>query len=128
VDGACAPKPGGVAPPDEDPVCGCDGVTYWNATLAAQKGASVASAGACSGPAPTPCGPGAPCPAGLVCSKQVADATQCSPVDATGVCWGIPLQCPLTGRQARACSDQACQTVCTLAASQNPWFDDGLCP
>lgn len=46
VGGACHPKPEACAYLD-DPVCGCDGVTYSNACFAAMMGASVQFHGTC---------------------------------------------------------------------------------
>jgi hypothetical protein len=112
---------------EEDLVCGCDGVTYWNAHFAAHSGASVAMAGACPGGSGPPCSINQPCPTGLTCNVEVAGVADCSPL-AQGVCWGIPSQCPTDGPQAKACTDGSCQFTCSLIASQHSWYDDGMCP
>ena len=49
-------------------------------------------------------------------------------IDAMGVCVGLPLTCQEGGPSARACTNQNCALVCSLMASNNPWFDDGTCP
>lgn len=117
------PVPAGLSP-ILDPVCGCDGLSYWNAEIAASQGISIASAGACA--AVVPCGPGAPCPAGTKCDREVADKASCDP-RAPGQCLGIPLSCPLDGPKGRACSNDQCELRCSLIQSQNPWFDDPTC-
>lgn len=124
--GACVPTPiPASVPATQDPVCGCDGVTYWNPETAAVKGMSVAAAGACA--APIACGQGSPCPAGMKCNREAADAASCSP-QVAGTCWGVVANCPAGGPQAKACTNQQCELVCSLVQSQNPWFDDGACP
>jgi len=46
IGGLCRPKPG-ACPLHEEPVCGCDGVTYSNSCFASLSGISVASDGPC---------------------------------------------------------------------------------
>jgi hypothetical protein len=123
--GQCAPKPIAAGlPPDPDYVCGCDGVTYWNGAVAASKGMSVASMGACA--APIGCGPGMACPAGSKCSYKVMDAASCG-MATKGECVGTPLSCPLDGPKARACTTSTCELTCSLLQSQNPWYEDASC-
>lgn len=123
--GTCKLKPpmAGLSP-SPDPVCGCDGVTYWGADVAASKGMSVASQGAC--PAPAACGPGMACGSGLRCNRNVADQASCDP-NATGICWGTPLSCPLDGPKARGCISGLCELKCSLIQGENPWFEDPTC-
>lgn len=54
-EGACAPDAEGVCqpvpatcPPNNDPVCGCNGTTYTNACVAEAAGVTIASQGACA--------------------------------------------------------------------------------
>jgi len=123
--GDCIPKPGGAGlSPDAVPVCGCDGVTYWNQEVAASKGASIATMGACS--MPIACGPQMPCPGSMKCSREVPDSASCSP-DVTGECWGTAISCPLEGPKARACTNRTCELTCSLIQSQNAWFQDPTC-
>lgn len=124
--GACAPRPPPASlPPDESPVCGCDGNTYWNEAVAAWKGVAAQAAGAC--PAAAPCGPASPCPAALKCRREVAGAAACS-AQATGTCWGMPISCDLGGPQGRGCVGGSCEVICSLIQSQNPWYADASCP
>lgn len=123
--GTCTPKPSGAGlSPEAAPVCGCDGVTYWNQEVADSKGASVAAMGPCS--MPVICGPQMPCPGSMKCSREVADGASCSP-EATGECWGTALSCPLDGPKGRACTTATCELTCSLIQSQNAWFEDPTC-
>jgi hypothetical protein len=112
---------------DSDLVCGCDHVTYWNANIAAQHGASVAASGACLDAMAVPCSSASPCPTGLRCNEKITDASQCN-ATAQGTCWGVPIACPFTDKQANACTNNICAGVCALIQSQHPWYDDGSCP
>jgi len=56
VDGDCSGSPGfctpvpATCPPDGDPVCGCDGVTYANLCLLQQAQVGIAALAACDSP------------------------------------------------------------------------------
>lgn len=124
-NGVCIQKPAPAGlPPDPTPVCGCDGVTYWNAEVAASHGMSLASEGPCS--MVIACGPDTPCPDGMKCNRPVADQASCA-LDVMGECWGTALSCPLTGPMGRACTTATCELQCSLIQSQNPWFEDPTC-
>jgi len=125
VSGTCQPRPPAAGlSPDPDPVCGCDGITYWSPDVAASKGQSVAAPGACA--MPIVCGPNMPCPAGKKCNRPVADSLSCDP-GALGECWATALSCPLDGPKARGCVSSACELQCSLVQSENPWFEDAGC-
>ena len=76
---------------DYDPVCGCDGHTYFNLCDAQQSQASVSHLGECGVVLPT-CGgaAGTPCPSWQYCELP---AGQCSSGDAEGLCVDVPLSC-----------------------------------
>jgi hypothetical protein len=126
--GACAIKPPpGIQPQTKAEICGCDGVTYWNADIAAASGASVRQAGVCPDKLAVHCDAATPCAPGLRCNRKVEAAAACLP-SATGACWGVPISCALEGPRAKGCTNQACVLECSLVQSQNPWFNDGACP
>lgn len=130
MDGTCAPL-GATDDPQEMPVCGCDGNTYWNAALAAKKGASVAVQGEC--PQPVGCGGfgGQQCGAGATCNFEVQNAVECGIADLGGVCWVIPDTCPMVagfGPNTRACNSLSCTDKCNLIKLQTAWYVDDTCP
>lgn len=91
--GMCLPFPT-VCPADEAPVCGCDGVTYFNDCLRRAAGAGAAHAGECVREA-LGCGDvDGECPAGAVCSLLTGgDERECTGAF-RGRCWVIPPACP----------------------------------
>ena len=113
------------------PVCGCDGVTYWNVTVAANNQASVKGSGACSAGGKT-CGglAGLPCPTGTFCNYGVNSAVMCGVSDLGGTCWGLPQQCPTLGfgPNTRACKAATCTGECTLIKTGKTWYVDNTCP
>jgi len=126
--GACVPKPPpGIQSQAKAVVCGCDGVTYWNAEVATAFGASVKAMGECAPADSVPCNPQTPCASGLSCNRKVTGAGMCGPT-ATGFCWGLPLSCALDGPQGKGCTGGLCYPECSLVQSQNPWYPDAACP
>lgn len=95
--GICMPIPS-VCSPEVDRVCGCDGVTYGNACVAAANGVSIEGLGACR---PAACGlvaqssccfDDADCPSDERCVDRPTCAANgegvCKPRDITsGMCW-----------------------------------------
>ncbi len=126
ASGVCAQKP--VVPLNvKAPVCGCDGVTYWNADIAAYMGASVKMMGDCPPGLLLACSAANPCPMGRKCSIPVPDLATCANPPA-GSCWGLPNPCPLGGVQSRSCTVSTCEGECALIASGNPYWADPTCP
>jgi hypothetical protein len=127
-DGVCAPV-GTTETQNRSPVCGCDGVSYWNESVAAAHGMAVQGFGACA-PAKT-CGgvAGTICPTGAHCALHLASATDCGGADLPGTCWAVPKVCPNTGLglQTRGCGASACAGECNLIAADSAWYD-AACP
>lgn len=117
----------------EVPVCGCDGITYWNENIANARGMSAGAAGACAkgvscgGP-----GPDVPCPDGFSCNKPIAGSGVCNMQSWPGTCWALPKTCASAGigidPNTRACNAKSCATRCALIAAEAPYYVDNTCP
>jgi len=140
--GVCAPIPA-METNTKAPVCGCDGITYWNESVAAKHGMSIRRAvGECPiGVGPTP-GPGSavqcdtpimgPCRPGASCNHRVANKGQCqNDITRPNTCWQLPAQCPLSlpapQLTSRACESLTCTDECNLIKLQTKWYEDS-CP
>lgn len=111
-------------------ICGCDGVTYWNATVAQNKGVTPNGSGECK-PGKM-CGGIAniQCPAGTKCNFKVGNKSSCAISDVAGTCWGLPTQCPqiLIGPQTRECLSNKCTEACAIIKLGLTYYDDNTCP
>ena len=109
------------------PVCGCDGVSFWNSNTAASLGMAVASTAACS--PQTTCGGfiGTACPANRVCAYVFDNALGCNTSDADGVCWGMPTNCAEPAGIFRSCSSSTCTNECAATKSGTFYFSDATC-
>ena len=130
--GTCVPIPAvSTEDPAKLPVCGCDGATYWNDSVAASHGMAVSSAGECA-PGKFCGGFGnIQCAAGLVCNHGGADASICNIADGGGYCWGMPAMCePMVGfgPDTRACNAPVCTDECVLIKTGGAWYPDPSCP
>ncbi len=128
--GVCVPKPAETRNV-QDPVCGCDGVTYWNDNTAASRGMSVKAKGECADP--LKCGgpgPTRPCPAGFSCSMVATTVAQCAAQSVPGTCWGMPKTCPVTviGPTTRECGAVRCASTCDLIKAEATYYKDVTCP
>ncbi|HXK16219.1 MAG TPA: hypothetical protein VNG33_00345 [Polyangiaceae bacterium] len=94
LSGFCEPPPI-FCPPDPAPVCGCDGVTYWNDCIRRESGAQVAALEECRITA-CACEIGSDCKvANASCSHLVAPGEMCG--HSKGACWVLPAQCSPSG-------------------------------
>jgi hypothetical protein len=130
--GTCQPI-GNVEQDPKAPVCGCDGVTYWNDSIAASHGMAVSSAGECGPAATKTCGGfgGIQCPAGAFCNYKAPNKLGCGVADAGGACWAVPKICGGGigfGPNTRECNAVLCKDECELIKSEVVWYVDNTCP
>lgn len=132
--GICAPRP-----PQQDnyaPVCGCDGVTYWNEAIANAAGISKRTDGACALQALTTarCGGlnGVVCAGFRRCNLEVETPTACAgAAGRQGTCWGLPDSCPPSqnGTMRRCTGGGGCRSYCDAIKDQAPFYSDTInCP
>jgi hypothetical protein len=119
-----------------DPVCGCDGITYWNTCVIEHEGFNAALHGECTGSSRPTCtrdGGGDSCPTRLHahCYRPV---TMCgNPSPTMGVCWVLPDACPANEPQTqRYCGGTAgsmrCIGLCEVIDAENSFDRDApLC-
>jgi hypothetical protein len=126
--GACGEKGTCTAIPAEstkfEPVCGCDGVVYWNGGVAASFGQSAhTTEGSC---VLVTCNAQKACPDGLRCGMRRDSVAQCGG-STNGVCWGLPKSCPKlsdpeSGPPTRACGALGCTSLCDAIEDEKPFY------
>ncbi|MBX3228540.1 MAG: hypothetical protein KIT84_07800 [Labilithrix sp.] len=128
--GVCVQK-AAVVTTARNPQCGCDGITYWNASIASNAGMSIRSSNACPADNAVRCGGLVPstCPGGTSCNMQVRNKAECGGIGPSGACWKLPPSCgaPSTSNlRARPCGNgtPACADVCIAIQKQVQWYDD----
>lgn len=144
ASGTCKPRPIS-GPKTYEPVCGCDGVTYWNKTLASSNG-QASYAGKCagdgSGLGPTKfCGLKG-CDPDEACIQDLTDHGSCGLGGFGKTCWRlIPGggSCPATAMdtpKVRGCSGGTpgtCMGYCRAIVTEDMgditgFLQDGTCP
>jgi hypothetical protein len=118
---------------EQAPVCGCDGVIYWNVSVAAARGMPVRSSGECTSAQQAFCGGLAnlPCPnpGEQSCDYRTQEPTGCDD-DVLGRCWALPVECPGTAVTMRPCdpNQDQCDTHCQAIRAQAIYYQDPTCP
>jgi hypothetical protein len=95
--GECRPPPPVFCPNEPDPVCGCNGVTYWNDCIRRQFGIQREAVGECSVTA-CACEVAADCDAPFASCAHLVQGGETCHSSGTGACWVLPPQCrPIQG-------------------------------
>jgi len=130
--GVCVPWPA-VCEADPAPVCGCDGVTYWNDCIRQQSHARLSVPQPCRATA-TACEVGADCPVPYASCSHLQPPAQapggmCG--RGMGACWVLPLACAPSPdpRMWRDCKPPdagppgPCVDTCTAIASEHSFAE-----
>jgi hypothetical protein len=102
------------------PVCGCDGLTYWNGLTAASRGMATQHNVACPGAIDIGCSDANPCPNGnsIYCRKFDKSCM----ISFQGACWVLPADCGSTASKVETCLTKNCVNECD-AIKQGNVFD-----
>ena len=105
------------------PVCGCDGITYFNACFAQTAGVTLLHAGACT-PGPACGGEGGPtCPTGQFCKPPQGSCT----AGAAGNCAPIPPSCSAIEAPVCGCNGTTYANACLADVAGVAVDHEGAC-
>lgn len=116
----------------EAPVCGCNGVNFWNDCLRRSRGVNLHSNGECS-PQDNTCGGSGqiPCPTATPCGYLYSSLPNCPGLSGEGQCWIVPTTCPMvTSGTYRPCDNPSgtCLPKCEAIKTSDPYAVDPTCP
>lgn len=126
--GSCVPWPA-ICSPNPDPVCGCDGVTYWNDCIRLRSEAQRSHPGQCRTTA-CACETAGDCKVPYAsCSHLRAPGDMCG--RGMGACWVLPPQCEpsVDSKMWRECKPPdtgppaPCVDTCRAIASERPYAE-----
>ncbi len=129
-EGSCqAPLPAGQGNKERKPVCGCDGITYYNSDVAKVFRESARHVDVCMPNEAEPCSNTTPCKGQHRCSLEVPGFAECIDVsNAKGNCWGLPKPCGQQAKMGVACGlNMPCLSHCALIEGQLPWHAAAWC-
>lgn len=113
------------------PVCGCDGISYFNECLRRLNGVTSHTVGECKFENATVCGGPSQkkCPNETFCAVLMGKGPGCPP-DAAGECWVIPEICPAPGMTRwDLCGGGAeCMGTCEAIRKGGTYKHAGFCP
>jgi hypothetical protein len=118
IFGVCTEFPLG-CPDNVDPVCGCDGETYFNACEADAAGVSILHHGVCG----QSCDSNEHCPDTKYCHKRIGHCDAAVP----GVCETRPQFCPEYYQPVCGCDGETYSNICFAAAAGVSVSHEGQC-
>ena len=115
----------GTCPINYEPVCGCNGVTYYNDCYRRVSGEGrVDSFGACSPIDARPCDPNFACPQPAKCAQLYRSCDFAA--FAGGQCWVLPSDCSASGgpryQSCTSMSGERCTNTCKAIENGGPHF------
>jgi hypothetical protein len=107
-----------------EPVCGCDGITYYSGALATAHEVDVRAAGVCATTVAVGCDE-QECSKGQTCGRVQLRAGLCESKIA-GVCWQLPEACPKEPEGYNVCGKDGCVTLCSAVLAGDHAVPGGL--
>jgi hypothetical protein len=135
ASGRCEPRPN-ACDSQPAPVCGCDGITYFNDCLRRARGVGLRAWGECGREAMGCDGLLFTCPPDAHCGRLITvDSFECPPVP-FGKCWMLPFECDprLRGGDRYIACDRppmpgdGCVDLCQAVRRQTPHLRVFRCP